>query len=299
MEPNATEGVSPRYLDLDVWPTAEAVSALYEAQLSAVAAVGPALGAIAAAVEAAGSRLSNTGRLIYVGAGTSGRIAAQDGAELTPTFNWPRDRVVIIIAGGGPALLHSVENAEDSSEAGAGRITEIEARGDDVVLGLAASGATPFTVAAMRTARARGALTVGIASNRSSPLLQASDYPILTETGAEPVAGSTRLKAGTAQKVVLNLFSTALMARLGKIYNGMMVEMRATNAKLRQRGVDMVAAIARCSAAVAAEAFATAQGEVKLAALIALGMDAAAARALLDKHDNNLRLALAEFSHPR
>jgi N-acetylmuramic acid 6-phosphate etherase len=299
MEPKSTEGVSPRYLDLDIWNSADAVSALYEAQLAAVAAVGPALGAIAAAVESAAPHLSKGGRLIYVGAGTSGRIAAQDGAELTPTFNWPRDRVVIVVAGGEQALLHSVENAEDSSEAGAARIAEIEARADDVVLGLAASGATPFTVAAVRTARARGALIVGIANNRGSALLQASDHPIPIETGAEPVAGSTRLKAGTAQKVVLNLFSTALMARLGRIYNGMMVEMRASNAKLRQRSVNMVAAITSCSAAAAAEAVAAAHGEVKLAALIALGMDAAAAQALLDRHCGNLRTALAEFPHPR
>ena len=296
MEPRTTEDASPRYLDLDVWESAEAVSALFEAQLAAVAAVGPALGAIAAAVDAATPRLRNGGRLVYVGAGTSGRIAAQDGAELTPTFNWPRERVVIVMAGGEQALLGSVENAEDAGDVGAAHMQKISIDANDVVLGLAASGATPFTIAAVSAARERRALTIGIANNQGSKLLQVSEHPILIETGAEPVAGSTRLKAGTAQKVVLNLFSTAVMARLGKIYNGLMVEMRATNAKLRQRSIEMVVTIASCTRAVAAQAIATAEGDVKLAALIALGADSAAARASLDRHDGNLRLALADIA---
>jgi N-acetylmuramic acid 6-phosphate etherase len=282
-------------VDLDRWESAEAVSALYEAQLEAVAAVGPALGAIAAAVDAATPRLRNGGRLVYVGAGTSGRIAAQDGAELTPTFNWPRERIIIVIAGGEQALLRSIENAEDASDAGVAQIQKIAINANDVVLGVAASGATPFTIAAVTAARERGALTIGVASNRGSPLLLASEHPILIETGAEPLAGSTRLKAGTAQKVVLNLFSTAVMARLGKIYNGLMVDMRATNAKLRRRSVEMVAAIASCDSAIAAQAIAAAEGDIKLAVLIAFGADTAPAKALLDKHDGNLRSALADI----
>lgn len=295
MEPKTTEGLSPRYLNLDVWDTEEALDALYEAQLAALAAVGPALSSIAYAVEHAQLRLQKGGRLVYVGAGTSGRIAAQDAAELTPTFNWPCDRLVIVMAGGEKALLRSVENAEDSSEAGAAHLGKMSITTNDVVLGLAASGATPFTVAAVKTARACGALTIGVANNRASKLLQVSEHPILIETGPEPVAGSTRLKAGTAQKVVLNLFSTALMARLGKVHNGLMVDMRATNAKLRQRGTEMVATIASCSPAAAAEAVAAAKGNVKLAVLIVLGIDPEVARALLNKHNDNLRSALAEM----
>lgn len=295
MEQKTTESASPRYRDLDMWESAEAVSALYEAQLAAVAAIGPALGAIAAAVDAATPRLRNGGRLVYVGAGTSGRIAAQDGAELTPTFNWPRDRMIIVMAGGEAALLGSIENAEDASDAGAAQIHNIAVANNDVVLGLAASGVTPFTVAAVTAARERGALTIGVASNQGSELLLVSEHPILVETGAEPVAGSTRLKAGTAQKVVLNLFSTVLMARLGKIYKGLMVEMRATNSKLRQRSIEMVATIASCDRPVAEQAIATAEGDIKLAALIALGVDRAGASALLDKHDGNLRSALAHL----
>jgi N-acetylmuramic acid 6-phosphate etherase len=295
MEPKTTEDASPRYIDLDVWESDETVSALYETQLAAVAAVGPALGAIAAAVDAATPRLRNGGRLVYIGAGTSGRIAAQDGAELTPTFGWPRERVVIVMAGGEQALLRSVENAEDASDAGAARMQEISIEANDVVLGLAASGATPFTVSAVSTARERGALTIGIANNRGSKLLLISEHPILIETGVEPLAGSTRLKAGTAQKVVLNLFSTTAMVRLGKIYKGMMVEMQATNAKLRERRIEMVVTITSCDRRVAAQAIATADGDIKLAALIALGADNAAARALLEKHAGNLRSALADI----
>ena len=295
MDPKTTEDADPRYVDLDRWESAQAIRALYEAQLEAVAAVGPALGALAAAVDAATPRLRNGGRLVYVGAGTSGRIAAQDGAELTPTFNWPRERTIIVMAGGEEALLRSIENAEDASDAGIAQIQKIGIGANDVVLGIAASGGTPFTVAAMTAAREGGALTIGVASNRGSRLLLASEHPILIETGAEPVAGSTRLKAGTAQKVVLNLFSTAVMARLGKIYNGLMVDMRATNAKLRRRSIEMVATIAACDSAVAAQAIAASQGDIKLAVLIAFGVDRAPAKTLLDKHNGNLRAALADI----
>jgi N-acetylmuramic acid 6-phosphate etherase len=290
-----TEGISPRYLDLDSWASVEVLKALYEGQLAAVAAVGPALPALAAAVDKTVPRLRRGGRLIYVGAGTSGRIGAQDGAELTPTFNWPPEQLVLVMAGGEGALLRSVENAEDSAADGAARMQEIGAGADDVVIGVAASGATPFTVAALKAARERGALSVGVANNAGSALLEACDHPILIETGEEPIAGSTRLKAGTAQKVVLNLFSTLAMVRLGRVYRGLMVDMRATNEKLRRRSVRMIASIAECDDSVAAAAAAAANGDVKLAALIARGMERGAARALLDKHEGNLRAAMTEL----
>jgi N-acetylmuramic acid 6-phosphate etherase len=289
-----TEDISPRYLDLDLWDNAEALEALYEGQLAAVAAVRAALPAIGAAVADAAPRLRRRGRLIYAGAGTSGRIAVQDGAELGPTFNWPRDRVAFAMAGGEAALLQAIENAEDSGAAGAARIKELGAGGDDVVIGLAASGATPFTVAAVEAAREAGALTLGVANTPGSRLLTASAHPILLDTGAEPVAGSTRLKAATAQKAALNLISTLIMVRLGKVYRGLMVHMRPTNEKLRRRAERMVMTITDCEAAAAAEALVKAQGDVKLAALLACGMEAERAAALLQKHDGNLRLAMAE-----
>jgi N-acetylmuramic acid 6-phosphate etherase len=290
-----TEGISPRYLDLDSWASVEVLKALYEGQLAAVAAIGPVLPALAAAVENAVPRLRRGGRLIYAGAGTSGRIGAQDGAELTPTFDWPPEQIALVIAGGEGALLRSMENAEDSAAAGAARMEEIDVGADDVVLGLAASGATPFTLAAVKTARQRGALTVGVANNPGSDLLHVCDHPILLETGEEPIAGSTRLKAGTAQKVALNLFSTLAMVRLGRVYRGLMVDMRATNEKLRRRSIQMVAAIADCEEDVAAAALTQALGDVRLAALIAGGVEGGAARALLDKHEGNLRAAMAEL----
>jgi len=291
-----TEDISPRYLDLDLWTNIEALRALYEAQLAAVAAVGPALPAIAAAVDQAVARLRKGGRLIYVGAGTSGRIGVQDGAELAPTFDWPRDKLVFAVAGGEAALLQAVEGAEDSRAGGAQRMAEISAGDHDVVIGLAASGDTPFTVSALEAARARGALTVGIANNPGSPLLETSDHPLLIETGAEAIAGSTRLKAGTAQKVALNLFSTLTMLRLGKVYRGLMVHMRPVNEKLRRRSVQIVSSVAGVSDAAAAAALAKSDGDVKHAALIALGADPAAAPYLLDKHAGNLRAAIAEIA---
>jgi len=291
-----TEDVSPRYLDLDLWETVEALKAFHEDQLAAVAAVGPALPAIAAAVDAAAPRLRRGGRLVYAGAGTSARIGVQDGAELFPTFNWPRDRVAFAIAGGERALLQAIENAEDSSADGAARIREIGVGPNDVVLGLAASGATPFTIGAVKAAKERGAMTVGIANNPGSQLLEVSDHPILIDTGAEPIAGSTRLKAGTAQKVVLNLFSTMVMVRLGNVYLGLMVNMRPTNEKLRRRAVQMVITLAGCAADVAAAAIANSEGDVRLAVLLARGIEKGAAQALLEKHDGNLRLSMAEIA---
>ena len=290
----STEDISPRYLDLDTWSAGEQVAALHDGQVEAVAAVRPALAAIALAVEAAAERLRRGGRIIYAGAGTSARIGVQDGAELLPTFSWPADRVAFVIAGGEAALLRAVENAEDSAEDGAQRIEVLGVGANDVVLGIAASGNTPFTVAAVKAARDLGALTIGIANNAGTQLLAASHHPVLIETGPEAIAGSTRLKAGTAQKVALNLFSTALMAQLGRVYRGMMVDMRPTNAKLRLRSEQMVAKIAGCAVEMAADALRKADGDIKAASLIALGLGVGEASALLAKHDGNLRRALAE-----
>lgn len=291
----STEDVSPRYVDLDQLPAVEQLKLLHAAQAEAIGAVEPALPAIAAAAEAAAERLRRGGRLVYCGAGTSARIGVQDGAELLPTFNWPADKVVFVIAGGETALLRAVENAEDSAEDGVEQIRALPARVDDVVLGIAASGNTPFTVAAVKAARERGALTIGIANNAGSDLLAASDHPILIETGAEAIAGSTRLKAGTAQKIVLNLFSTAIMVQMGRVYRGLMVDMRPTNAKLRQRAEQMVVRLTGCDAATAADALARTGSDVKLAVLVVGGLSVGDAQALITRCGGNLRAALAEL----
>lgn len=293
----ATEHISPRFVDLDSWSARDMVEAMYEGQLSAAAAVKAALPDIGAAVESAVPGLQRGGRLVYVGAGTSGRIAVQDGAELPPTYNWPLDRLVFIMAGGTTALLTSSEGAEDVSEDGSRAIIDAQIGSSDVVIGVAASGTTPFTVSAIRAARDRGGLTVGIANNAGTPLLEAAEHKILIETGTEVVAGSTRMQAGTAQKIVLNLFSTSLMVRLGRVYRGLMVDMRARNAKLRRRAEVIVDQIVGCGCADAARLVAEADGDVKLAVLLGLGLEDRDATALLHRHRGNLRLAIGELTH--
>lgn len=290
----STETVSPRYFDLDAWSPLEALTAMWEGQMSAVAAVRPALPALAAAADEAAQRLGVDGRLVYVGAGTSGRLGVQDGVELTPTFNWPTSRVAYAMAGGDKALLRSVENAEDDSDAARAAMQALNLTRSDVVIGVAASGGTPFTVAAIEEARASGALTLGVASNPDAALLKAAEHPVLIETGPEVVAGSTRMKAGTAQKIVLNLFSTLVMIRLGHVYRGMMVDMRATNAKLRLRGERMVQKIVGCDPQTAHEAFAASGGDVKVALLVANDVEPGRARSILARNGGNLRQALAD-----
>jgi N-acetylmuramic acid 6-phosphate etherase len=287
-----TEGVDPRFADLDAWPLGSAMDAMWEGQMAAAAAVRPALPALAAASEAAAAALGDHGRIVYVGAGTSGRVAVQDGAELPPTFDWPMDRLVFAMAGGEHALLRSVEGAEDDAEAGVARMDAAQVGPCDVVIGVAASGTTPFTVAAVERAAALGSVTIGISCNAATPLLTAARHPVLILTGSELIAGSTRMKAGTSQKIALNLISTGMMIRLGRVHGGMMVNMHVSNAKLRRRGADMVARIAGCGDEAAERALEASGGNVKLAAMMALGVGRDAAQRLLAAHNGVLRLAL-------
>ena len=289
-----TEDLSPRFEDLDAWPSLEAVHAMFEGQLSAVAAVREALPAIVKAGEAAAQRLAQDGRLIYAGAGTSGRIGVQDAAELSPTFDWPEERVAFAIAGGERALCASVENAEDDREAAKRALADLAVGPHDLTIGLAASGATPYTVDFILGARSRGALTIAIANNRDTPLLAAAEHPICVDTGPEVVAGSTRMKAGTAQKVVLNLLSTLTMIRLGRVYRGLMVDMRTHNAKLVRRATNMVGHLAPCDEETAKRAFDAANGDLKLAVLLARGIEIDTARTLMRRSGGRLRSALAE-----
>lgn len=288
----ATEAASPRFATMDAWPSIDVLDALFESQMAAVAAVRPARPALAAAADAAADRLRSGGRLAYAGAGTSGRIGVQDGAELPPTFDWPRDRLVFLMAGGPAALTQAVEDAEDQADAARREVADAGLGPQDVLLGIAASGATPYTIGAVQAARLAGSLTIGIAHSAGAPLLTAADHPILIETGAEPIAGSTRMKAGTAQKVALNLFSTLLMTRLGRVYDGQMVDMVARNAKLRARAVRMLQGLTGCTPDAAAAAL-LAGGSVKAAVLIVRGLDRTASDALLAQHHGQLRQALA------
>ena len=248
--------------------------------LAAAAAVRGALGAIAAAVEDAVPALQRGGRIVYAGAGTSGRIGVQDGSELPPTFDWPADRVVFAMAGGLDALVRSAEQAEDNEAAGAQAMADAKIGANDVVIGIAASGTTPFTIGALRASSAAGAVTIAVANNPGAPLFDVARHRILADTGSEVIAGSTRMKAGTAQKIVLNLFSTAVMVKMGRVYRGLMVDMRARNAKLRRRAETIVSEIVRCPEGDAARYLEQAEGDVKTAVLHRLRIGPQRSRAI-------------------
>jgi len=290
-----TEQIDPRYVDLDAWPTSEIIAAIYEGQLEAAAAVHDALGAITAAVEEAVPALERGGRLVYAGAGTSGRIGVQDGSELPPTFDWPPDRLVFAMAGGMEALIRSSEGAEDDEQAGAQVMVDAKVGSNDVVIGIAASGTTPFTIGALRAASAVGAVTIAIANNSVSPLFEVARHRVLAETGGEVIAGSTRMKAGTAQKIILNLISTTILVKMGRVYRGLMVDMRARNAKLRRRAQRIVSEIAVCSESEAVRCLEKTGGELKAAILVALGLEVSEATRLLERHGRNLRAAIASM----
>ena len=233
----ATEIMAASPVPIDKMSPNAALAMMLDNQAGAITALTSALDQIEAAGMAAYKRLSGSenGRLIYTGAGTSARIGVQDGAELFPTFNWPRERVGFVIAGGHEALLSAVENAEDDSIAAVKEVKKSAIGKDDVVIGLAASGITPFTCNVLAQARTAGALTIGIANNADTPLLAAAEHAILLATGGEAIAGSTRLKAGTAQKICLNLISNLIMVQMGFVKDGLMAKMVPTNAKLRAR----------------------------------------------------------------
>lgn len=292
--PGATEQPDPRFAELDLWPVGSVLTALAEAQMAATAAVRAATPEIECVVEAGLPRLRAGGRLFYVGAGTSGRIGLQDGVELTPTFGWPDDRLVLLLAGGRKALFEAVEGAEDREDTAREEILAHSPGVNDVVLGIAASGSTPFTCAALRAARERGTLTAGISCNPQGRLLDEAELGIVLETGPEVIAGSTRMKAGTAQKAALNMISTALMIGLGRTCQGQMVDMRVMNDKLRKRAVRMVRLLAGGSDEEISAALIEADDNVKLAVLIRNGLSAEQGRAALDRSGGDLRKALAD-----
>ncbi|KPH87871.1 N-acetylmuramic acid-6-phosphate etherase [Komagataeibacter intermedius AF2] len=297
--PIATEGQDPRYADVDVWPVASVLDALVESQMSAIAAVRAATSELERAVNAALPRLLAGGRLFYVGAGTSGRIGMQDGVELLPTFGWAPERLVLLLAGGNDAVYQAAEGAEDREDVARTDILAHDPGPDDVVLGIAASGSTPYTCAAVAAARDAGSLTIGIACNRGSRLMQVADLGIAVVTGPEVISGSTRLKAGTAQKATLNLISTTLMIRMGHAYRGQMVDMRVVNAKLRQRACRMVRNLSGSSEQQALSALEATRFNVKRAVMICSGIPADRIEPLLVAHDGNLRSILGQVHMPK
>ena len=283
------------YAGIDIWPDDRILEALAEGQERAIAAVRQALPAISRAATAVAQRLKGGGRLIYAGAGTSIRVAVQDGSELPATFGMAEDRLLYLIAGGRTAMFETMADAEDDEGDGA---RQAEACGPgDVLVAVAASGATPFTLAAARRAREKGCLVIAVVNNANSRLAAAADLEILLASGPEVIAGSTRLGAGTAQKVALNLLSTLTHIRLGAVHDGLMVNVEVGNAKLKRRAQAIVAAIAGVDEGGAGSALDTAGGKVKIAVLLCAGAsDNAAAQQLLDDADGNLRLALSRIA---
>jgi N-acetylmuramic acid 6-phosphate etherase len=288
-----TERPSPRYANIDLWEPLDALDAMIEGQFAAVAAVRAARPALVEAALAMETRLRAGGRLVYAGAGTSGRLAVQDGAELMPTFSWPRERLLLLIAGGEEAMVRAVEGAEDEAGQAAALVRRHGIEANDVLIAVAASGTTPFTLACLREAKRLGAVTIGIANNSGTPLLAEAECPVLLETGPEPIAGSTRMNAGTAQRIALNLLSSLAMIRLGRVYAGLMVEVQASNAKLARRQEKMVMQLTGKGEGEVREALERSGRSVKLAVLLLRGCGLDEARDALDRAGGRLREALA------
>jgi len=270
------------------------VSLMSDADARVPAAVAAASPAIAAAIEAVAERLAGGGRLVYVGAGTSGRLAAVDAFECEATFGVPPGLVLALVAGALEDGAPAQQEAEDDAEAGARGVHDLAIDRRDVVVGLSASGRTPYTCGALEAARALGATTVAVVSTTGSALAGAADHEIVVDVGPEVIAGSTRLKAGTAQKLVLNMISTIAMVRLGKTYGNLMVDVVATNEKLRARVRRIVAAATDASDERADAALAEADGDARVAIVsLGAGVDVTAARARLAAAGGNVRKALA------
>lgn len=291
-----TERNDPRFADIDRLPVGELAALMKNADADVPGAVKNALPQITAALEAVVERMKAGGRLIYVGSGTAGRMGVLDASECPPTFGTPPDQVFAIIAGGPKAVSAPCEGAEDDVDAGARAIDAARVGHLDTVVGIASSGRTPYVLAAVARARELGALTVGFACNTGSPLAAAAAYPLEVVVGPEVLSGSTRLKAGTAQKLVLNMFSTIAMVQLGKTYGNHMVDLKASNGKLRERAVQIVQAITGADRASAVAALEENHYDVKQSIVVLrLGLDPEAAAARLDASRHRLRVALGEL----
>jgi N-acetylmuramic acid 6-phosphate etherase len=293
LETQKTEQRNPRSRGLHLKSTLEILRILNREDVRVALAVRRELSAIARAVDFIVDAHSRGGRLIYVGAGTSGRIGVLDAAEWPPTFGTPRKMAQAVIAGGARALRESAETAEDDDASGARDLVKAGVTHRDVVVGLAASGTTPYVLGALRLARRRGAVTIGITSNPHSPLARQARLAITPDTGPEAIAGSTRLKAGTALKLVLNMLSTASMVRLGRVYDNLMVYVALTNKKLQHRGVWILREATGSSASRARHALRE-TGHNLPAALVRLetGVSVAQARRLLAESGGNVWQAL-------
>jgi N-acetylmuramic acid 6-phosphate etherase len=289
-----TELPSDDHLDLDLYELPQLVDVFIADQFDAVEAVRAAASALARAVAAALPRIQAGGRLLYAGAGTSGRLGVLDSVELYPTFSWPRERAVAVMAGGDKAMFVAVEGAEDDFDQGELDMQALQPGPNDVALLLAASGRTPYVLGAMQAAAAAGALTIGFANNPDAPVTLQAQIGITLDTGKEVISGSTRLKAGSAQKMALNTFSSALMVKLNKVYGNLMVDLKPTNDKLKRRSVALTLRVSGADEASSQRALEECNWHVKTAVvMLRRQVGADAARALLDRVDGSLRAALA------
>ncbi|WP_033322406.1 N-acetylmuramic acid 6-phosphate etherase [Streptomyces yerevanensis] len=293
LEALTTEAFRPELARIDQLPTLEIAKIMNGEDATVPTAVATQLPRIAAAIDAVADRMARGGRLVYAGAGTAGRLGILDASECPPTFNTDPSEVVGLIAGGPSATVNSIEGAEDSKELAAEDLAALGITADDTVVGVSASGRTPYAIGAVEHARALGALTIGLSCNADSALAAAADHGIEVVVGPELLTGSTRLKAGTAQKLVLNMLSTITMIRLGKTYGNLMVDVRASNDKLRARSRRIVALATGAPDDQIEAALSAADGETKNAILVLLAdIDAATAARLLTEANGHLRVAL-------
>lgn len=287
-----TEEFDLRFAGLDQWSDADFLMALWEGQMRAVASVGPILQDLAAAANGIARRLGGGGRLVYIGAGTSGTVAWQDAKELGGTFGWPEQHTIVMLAGGLQSAPNEFNGAEDDTDLAARDIQQNDIGEHDAVIAIAASGSTPYTVRAVELARERGALTVGICNNPDGSLIKIADHGIFLDSAPEVVAGSTRMGAGTAQKVALNILSTLVMNKLGRLFDNLMVGMRAENIKLRDRAIRIVCHIASCNEGRAKDALSQSDFDIRIAVLVAKGHQVSRAEEILGLSNGNLRAAL-------
>jgi len=295
-----TEEASDRYRGIDTWSSLDILSAIALSQREAIDSVGLALTSLAKAGEAIAERLREGGTYAYAGAGSSGLLAQLDALELPGTYGIPAERVPVLLAGGKDALIEIPAGAEDDERGAEDAVIGLRLGEKDALLALSASGRTPFALAALRQARRQGALTIGMASNAGTPLLEEADHPILLATPPEVIAGSTRMGAGTAQKCALNMLSTLIGIRLGHVHDGLMVNVAADNAKLRGRALGIVERAAATDRSGAEAALDKAGTSVKAAILIAAGAkDAGEANRILTKSGGNVRASLAALGATR
>jgi N-acetylmuramic acid 6-phosphate etherase len=292
-----TEQRNPDSFQLDQLDTPLLVGAFLNDQRQAVQAACAAQAKIAQAVELSLPRIEAGGRLIYLGAGTSGRLALLDSVELNPTFSWPHERSLCLLAGGSHALQEAAEGAEDDVKAATHDLLAQNPTPLDVVIAIAASGRTPYALAALETAASLGCLRIAIVNNPDSPMQSAADVCIELNTGPEVISGSTRLKAGTAQKIALNSFSSALMVRLNKVHDNLMVDLRITNKKLMARAISIIRQITQVDEDTAVQALQKSQNNIKVAVVTLMSeVSPESAAVFLEKHSGSIRKVLAEHA---